>query len=85
MRQQTIDAEQIKAQQGGLEKWLGKSVKIGFDTHLGGTEWMWLMVSAVKGRKLVGKLKSEPWFAIEYRQGQKITFKEDEIFAVNLV
>lgn len=85
MISQADKARIIKQSPGGLEKWIGHTVKKGFSQvsmpHVK-KEWMWVDITGVQGNQLVGTLLNEPVLATYLRHGDSVTLTEDEIIAV---
>ncbi len=86
MQAQAEAAHQLRSAAGGLEKWLGRVVKIGFeqrsDPHIL-KEWMWVEITGVRGGNLTGLLVNRPRYATHLRYGSEVTFAESEIVALS--
>ena len=80
-------ADAIKRSPGGLEKWLGHTVKKSFAqvtmAQVTG-ESMWVKITGVEGNQLVGTLVNEPCLATYLQHGDRVILAEDEIFAVDV-
>lgn len=65
------------------ESFIGKFVKLGFKgkdpTGAERTEHMWVEVTAVRDRELVGEVNNVPILEMEYECGDLIGFELDEI------
>lgn len=55
-------------------------LKAPFDTPDGGTEWMWVEVSAWDGEKIKGLLKNEPYNIPDLHGGQEVEVSQDDVF-----
>jgi hypothetical protein len=82
-RRNTAAATALKKCGGGFDKWVGRLVKIGFDTddEQVTKEWMWVRVDSVQSGRLVGTLDNHPAFA-DLKYGDSVNFTEDEIAAL---
>lgn len=70
---------------GGLEKWVGRTVKKGFMQNTMpevNNEWMWVEITRVDNGHLVGTLVNDPCLATYLKYGDQVILTEDEIFAV---
>ena len=78
-----------------LKSFLGKYVKLSFPVipcpadapeeiqeiwpHKDGREAMWVLVVDIKNGQLIGVVKNDPYFALDYPCESKIAFSRDEI------
>jgi|GEM_PF-2580258 len=67
-----------------LEWFVGRSVKIGFQSHEGKVEWMWITVQGVKSPNLIGTLDNDPMFCTHLIHGDPISLSRLQIAAVDL-
>ena len=67
-----------------LEYFVGRSVKISFDSSRGISESMWVSVTAVQGRRLIGTLDNEPQVATHLKHGHAVTLSRSQIISVAL-
>ena len=58
-----------------LEWFIGRSVKIGFQSHEGKVEWMWVTVQDVESPDLIGTLDNDPLFCTHLMYGDSITLR----------
>lgn len=82
MTAQAQAAQDLRDSAGGLEKWVSRIVKIGFEQFTDPSineEWMWVEVKGVRGGKLVGVLLNTPIYATYVRHGSACVFAEDDI------
>jgi uncharacterized protein YegJ (DUF2314 family) len=86
MKQQCQVAHAIKRSPGGLEKWIGLTVKKGFSPVAKQSihrEWMWVEITGVEDGHLVGTLANDPVFATNLTCGDRVLLTEEDIFAVH--
>lgn len=86
MTAQAQAARDLRDAGGGLEKWIGRVVKIGFEQSTDpniNKEWMWVEVTAVRGGRLVGVLQNTPVYATHVERGTECEFTEDEIYSLS--
>lgn len=67
-----------------LEYFVGRSVKISFDSSKGSSESMWVSVTAVKGGQLIGSLDNDPQVATHLKHGDAVTLSRSQIISVAL-
>jgi hypothetical protein len=67
-----------------LEWFVGRSVKIAFQSHGGGVEYMWVKEIEIDGPNLTGKLENHPVLCTHVRLGDQITLSRVHIVAVDL-
>jgi len=58
------------------------SVKLMFEMRDGGADRMWVLVTAVKKRKLVGRLTDMPFMIPRLMPGDEIKFKREHIIDI---
>jgi len=86
MRRQAQAAQTLREAPGGLEKWVGKVVKVGFEQHtdpLLHKVWMWVEITEVRGRNLVGVLLNRPRYATQLKHGDTVILDKADIFALD--
>jgi uncharacterized protein YegJ (DUF2314 family) len=69
-----------EAFQAGLEPGEYILVKAPFDTPKGGTEWMWVEVTAWEGKRIDGLLLNEPYYIPDLHAGQIVEVDEGDVF-----
>ena len=65
-----------------LQSFVGKYVKIKFYAVTDHTEYMWVLVKEVDGKKLKGNLNQDPVFCHHLKDGDEVVLGRDEIIAV---
>lgn len=61
---------------------VGTFVKTSFRTKNGGKEFMWVRVTGIRGRVLVGALNNEPIYDCGVQSGDQVTVRRARIRAV---
>lgn len=67
-----------------LAWYVGRSVKIGFQSHEGKVEYMWVKVTGINSPNLIGQLDNEPLHCTHLTLGDRITLSRLQIVAVDL-
>lgn len=56
------------------------AIKVGFPSHEGQFEWMWVTVEAWRGTAIVGRLENVPVLRRDLRRGSRVNVTEGQIF-----
>lgn len=66
------------------EWFIGRCVKIAFESNKGDVEWMWVLVNRIDGNTLFGTLDNEPLYCTHLAYGETIALSRLQIAAVDL-
>lgn len=67
-----------------LDWYVGRNVKIGFQSHEGKVEYMWVRVTGIESPNLIGQLDNEPVHSTHLTLGDRITLSRLHIVKVDL-
>jgi hypothetical protein len=67
-----------------VEWFIGRCVKIAFESDEGRVEWMWVHVQAVDSRHLIGTLDNDPLLCTHIKHGDSVSLSRLQIAAVDL-
>lgn len=67
-----------------LDWYVGRNVKIGFQSHEGEVEYMWVKVTGINSPNLVGQLDNEPLNCTHLALGDRVDLSRLQIVQVDL-
>lgn len=67
-----------------LAWYIDRCVKIGFQSHEGVVEYMWVKVTGIDSPNLVGQLDNDPLYCTHLAWGDRVVFNRLQIVAVDL-